>query len=62
MSERPALIDLDEDHRELREPVRALCARYPGEYWREKDRGLNSYRAATKNPERITTTDSSNSP
>ena len=38
MSERPAVIDLDEDHRELREPVRALCARYPGEYWREKDR------------------------
>ena len=38
MSERPALIDLDDDHRELREPVRALCARYPGEYWREKDR------------------------
>ena len=38
MSERPAFIDLDDDHRELREPVRALCARYPGEYWREKDR------------------------
>ena len=38
MSERPAVIDLDEDHRELREPVAALCARYPGEYWREKDR------------------------
>ena len=38
MSERPALIDLDDEHRELREPVRALCARYPGEYWREKDR------------------------
>ena len=33
-----AFIDLDDDHRELREPVRALCARYPGEYWREKDR------------------------
>ena len=30
--------------------------------WREKDRGLNSYRAATKKPERITTTNSSNSP
>ena len=30
--------------------------------WREKDRGLNSYRAATKNPEQITTTNSSNSP
>ena len=38
MSQQPALIDLDDDHRELREPVRALCARYPGEYWREKDR------------------------
>ncbi len=30
--------------------------------WREKDRGLNSYRAATKMPERITTTNSSNAP
>ena len=38
MSEQRAFIDLDDDHRELREPVRALCARYPGEYWREKDR------------------------
>ena len=38
MSEHRAFIDLDDDHRELREPVRALCARYPREYWREKDR------------------------
>lgn len=30
--------------------------------WREKDRSLNSYRAATKKPERITTTNSSNCP
>ena len=30
--------------------------------WREKDRGLDSYRAATKISERITTTNSSNSP
>lgn len=30
--------------------------------WREKDKGLNSYRAATKKPERITTTNSSNLP
>jgi len=30
--------------------------------WREKDQGLNNYRAATKIPGRITTTDSSNSP
>ena len=29
--------------------------------WREKDRGLSSYRAATKKPERIDTTNSSNS-
>ncbi len=28
----------DRDYPELREPVRALCARYPGAYWREKDR------------------------
>jgi alkylation response protein AidB-like acyl-CoA dehydrogenase len=38
MSESRALIDLDDTHQELREPVRALCAKYPGEYWREKDR------------------------
>ena len=29
--------------------------------WREKDRGRNSYRAATKRSERIITTNSSNS-
>jgi alkylation response protein AidB-like acyl-CoA dehydrogenase len=27
-----------EDHAEIREGVRALCARYPGEYWRKLDR------------------------
>ena len=26
------------DHREIREAVRALCARFPGEYWRAHDR------------------------
>ncbi len=30
--------------------------------WREKDRGLNNYRAATNIPGQIATTDSSNSP
>ena len=38
MSARRAVIDLDDDHRELRDPVRALCAGFPGAYWREKDR------------------------
>ena len=38
MSGRRAVIDLDDEHRELRDPVRALCAGFPGEYWREKDR------------------------
>ncbi len=28
--------------------------------WRERDQGLNGYRAATKTPERIITTNSSN--
>jgi alkylation response protein AidB-like acyl-CoA dehydrogenase len=28
----------DVDHREIREGVRALCARFPGEYWRRLDR------------------------
>ena len=27
-----------EDHADIREGVRALCARYPGEYWRKLDR------------------------
>lgn len=30
--------------------------------WRERDQGLNSHRAATKTPERITTMNSSNFP
>ena len=38
MNARRAVIDLDDDHRELRDPVRALCAGFPGAYWREKDR------------------------
>jgi alkylation response protein AidB-like acyl-CoA dehydrogenase len=29
----------DEDFPEIREAVRALCARFPGPYWRELDRG-----------------------
>jgi acyl-CoA dehydrogenase len=33
-----AVIDLSHNYEELREPVRALCAKYPGEYWRAKDR------------------------
>ncbi len=38
MSASRTVIDLDNDHQDLREPVRALCAKYPGEYWRAKDR------------------------
>ena len=33
-----AVIDLARNYEELRAPVRALCAKYPGEYWRAKDR------------------------
>lgn len=32
------------------------------ENWREMEQGLNAYRAATKKPERITTTNSTNFP
>jgi alkylation response protein AidB-like acyl-CoA dehydrogenase len=31
-------IALDDEHGDLRDAVRALCAKYPGEYWRAKDR------------------------
>ena len=33
-----ASIELDEDHGDIREAVRAICANFPGEYWRELDR------------------------
>ena len=33
-----AVIDLSHNYEDLREPVRALCAKFPGEYWRAKDR------------------------
>ena len=33
-----AIIDLENKYEELREPVRILCTKYPGDYWREKDR------------------------
>src|SRR6185312_12011716 len=29
---------MNEDHAEIREAVRKLCARFPGEYWRALDR------------------------
>lgn len=32
------LLEDDEELRAIRESVRALCADFPGEYWREKDR------------------------
>ncbi len=37
--------------------VREMMEVYGG--WQEKDRGLDSYRAATKRPGRVTTTNSS---
>ena len=52
-----------QDHAELLESalarpgVREVMKVYGG--WQEKDRGLDAYRSATKNSERITTTDSS---
>ncbi len=32
------VIDLGEEFEELRGPLRALCAKFPGPYWRDKDR------------------------
>ena len=32
-----AIINLSQNYEELRTPVRALCSKYPGEYWRAKD-------------------------
>ncbi len=38
-SESPrTVVDVDEGFAEIRGPLRALCARYPGEYWRALDR------------------------
>lgn len=37
-NETEVVIDLSHNYEDLREPVRALCMKYPGEYWREKDR------------------------
>ena len=34
----PPHISLTESYPEIREGVRSLCAQFPGEYWREKDR------------------------
>ena len=34
----PVTIQLGESYPEIRESVRRLCAGFPGEYWREKDR------------------------
>ncbi len=33
-----ASLDLGETYADIREPLRALCAGFPGEYWRERDR------------------------
>lgn len=54
----------EREHAELLESalarpgIRELMSVYDN--WREKDRGLNSYRSATKKPERTATTNSSN--
>jgi acyl-CoA dehydrogenase len=33
-----SVVEHDSDHAEIRQGVRALCARFPGEYWRALDR------------------------
>jgi acyl-CoA dehydrogenase len=35
----PPVVELGEDYPELRESVRACCARYPGSYWRKLEEG-----------------------
>ena len=35
MSDTPTMVALGEDYPELRESVRKICERYPGEYWRK---------------------------
>jgi len=37
-AETGVLLQLGEDHADIRAAVRAICARFPGEYWRELDR------------------------
>ncbi len=32
------VLDLGETFEEIRQPLRALCARFPGAYWRKLDR------------------------
>ena len=34
----PIVMEVGETYPEIREAVRRLCAQYPGEYWRERDR------------------------
>ena len=34
----PIMMEVGETYPEIREAVRRLCAQYPGEYWRERDR------------------------
>jgi len=36
-SNAPFQINLDEDHPEIREGVRRICADFPGSYWQELD-------------------------
>lgn len=31
----PVVLQLDDDYAEIREPVRRICAKFPGSYWRE---------------------------
>ncbi|HYX93233.1 MAG TPA: hypothetical protein VE782_16825, partial [Myxococcaceae bacterium] len=33
-TDRPVVVALGEDYPELRESVRRVCSRFPGEYWR----------------------------
>ena len=34
MSGMPTMVALGEDYPELRDSIRKICARYPGDYWR----------------------------
>ena len=37
MPDQKVMIDLSYNYEDLRDPVQALCSKFPGEYWREKD-------------------------
>ena len=48
----PVSFALGEDYPELREPVRRICAKYPGAYWRELEDALRLSDRVRQRPDR----------